>query len=125
MAMRIEESPETEVTQIKEKASATAPAATPMSKGKLAIGVLVFVLAVTAVLVAGILPRLKARAALAAETAVLAAPTVTVVQPKLGAPAQEIVLPSNMQAFTDSPIYARTNGYLRHWYVNIGSRVKA
>jgi RND family efflux transporter MFP subunit len=121
--MRIEESPETEVTQIKEQEPAPMPA--PISKKKLAVGVLAFVLAVAAVVVAGVLPRLKSRAALRTETLTLAAPTVTVVQPKVGAPAQEIVLPSNMQAFTDSPIYARTNGYLRHWYVDIGARVKA
>jgi RND family efflux transporter MFP subunit len=120
--MRIEESPETEVTQIKEQVPAPMPA--PISKKKLAVGVLAFVLAVAAVVVAGVLPRLKSRAALRTETLTLAAPTVTVVQPKVGAPAQEIVLPSNMQAFTDSPIYARTNGYLRHWYVDIGARVK-
>jgi RND family efflux transporter MFP subunit len=47
-----------------------------------------------------------------------------VVQPKRSAPAQEIVLPANVQAFADAPIYARTNGYLRRWYVDIGSRVK-
>ncbi len=110
--MRIEESPKIEVTQTEEQVPVPAPV--PMSKKKLAVGVLVFVLAVAAVVVAGILPRLKSLAAL----------TVTVVQPKVGAPAQEIVLPSNMQAFTDSPIYARTNGYLRHWYVDIGARVK-
>lgn len=119
--MRIEQSPEPELTPINDNVSPPAR----MSRKQLVIGVLVFVLAVAALVVAGILPRLKAQAALRAETIVLAAPTVTVVQPKLGAPAQEIVLPSNMQAFTDSPIYARTNGYLRHWYVNIGARVKA
>jgi RND family efflux transporter MFP subunit len=46
------------------------------------------------------------------------------VQPKRSAPAQEIVLPANVQAFADAPIYARTNGYLKRWYVDIGSRVK-
>jgi RND family efflux transporter MFP subunit len=34
-------------------------------------------------------------------------------------------LPGNIQAFTDAPIYARTNGYLKKWYVDIGARVKA
>ena len=52
-------------------------------------------------------------------------PTVDVIQPKQGAPHQEIVLPGNIQAFTDAPIYARTNGYLKKWYVDIGARVKA
>ena len=46
------------------------------------------------------------------------------IHPKLGAPQAEIILPGNIQAFTDSPIYARTNGYLKKWYVDIGGRVK-
>ncbi|MGH9702894.1 MAG: efflux RND transporter periplasmic adaptor subunit [Candidatus Acidiferrales bacterium] len=59
------------------------------------------------------------------ETTDLAIPTVAVVHAKRGAPQQEIVLPGNIQAFTDAPIYARTNGYLRKWYVDIGAHVKA
>ena len=65
-----------------------------------------------AIVVAGILPRLKARAALKVETNEQAVPNVNVIHPKMGAPQQEIVLPGNMQPFQDSPIYARTNGYL-------------
>ena len=42
----------------------------------------------------------------------------------MGQPSQEFVLPGNMQAYTDSPIYARTNGYLKKWYFDIGARVK-
>jgi RND family efflux transporter MFP subunit len=72
----------------------------------------------------GIVPRLRSRKALAAETNELAAPTVMVTQPKLGAPSQEIVLPGNIQAFVDAPIYARTNGYLKHWYFDIGSHIR-
>jgi RND family efflux transporter MFP subunit len=72
----------------------------------------------------GILPRIQARTALRQETLRMAVPTVAVVQPKRSAPAQEIVLPANVQAFADAPIYARTNGYLKRWYVDIGSRVK-
>ncbi len=82
--------------------------------------------AVTAVLLVifGILPRIQARTALRQETMRMAVPTVAVIQPKRSAPAQEIVLPANVQAFIDAPIYARTNGYLKRWYVDIGSRVK-
>ena len=40
-----------------------------------------------------------------------------------GAAAQEITLPANTQAFIDTPIYARTNGYLRKWYADIGTHV--
>jgi hypothetical protein len=48
----------------------------------------------------------------------------TSLTPQRAAPTQEVVLPGNTQAFIDSPIYARTNGYLRHWNVDIGARVK-
>jgi RND family efflux transporter MFP subunit len=83
------------------------------------------VVAVAALLVVfGILPRIQARTALRQETARMSVPTVAIVQPKRSAPAQEIVLPANVQAFSDAPIYARTNGYLKRWYVDIGSRVK-
>jgi multidrug efflux pump subunit AcrA (membrane-fusion protein) len=87
----------------------------------------ILVLAVaTAVLlvIAGILPRIQARTALRRETAEMAVPTVAVVQAKHSAPAQEIILPANVQAFADAPIYARTSGYLKRWYVDIGSHVK-
>jgi RND family efflux transporter MFP subunit len=47
-----------------------------------------------------------------------------VVFPQEGAPTQEIVLPGNTQAFSDAPIYARTNGYLKHWYFDIGAHVQ-
>ncbi len=55
----------------------------------------------------------------------MAVPAVVVIQPKRSAPAQEIILPASVQAFADAPIYARTNGYLKKWYVDIGGHVKA
>jgi len=79
---------------------------------------------VIGVVISGILPRIQARATLRKETADLAVPTVSVVLPKQSAPAQEIVLPANVQAFADAPIYARTNGYLKRWYADIGAHVK-
>lgn len=88
------------------------------------VAVAAFVI-VAAVVISGIVPRVKARATLRAETNRLAVPTVIVVQPKRSAPGQEIVLPANVQAFKDAPIYARTNGYLRRWYADIGAHVKA
>ena len=86
--------------------------------------IVVALLIIAAIVVAGVLPRLRARAALRTETRDLAIPTVNVMHPKLGAPQTEIILPGNIQAFTDSPIYARTNGYLKKWYVDIGGRVQ-
>src|SRR5579862_1863542 len=95
----------------------------PSGRGKwiAVIGVLVVVL----VVIGGIVPRLKARAALRIETRDLAVPNVSVIHPRRGAPETEITLPGNIQAFNDSPIYARTNGYVKNWYVDIGARVKA
>jgi RND family efflux transporter MFP subunit len=85
---------------------------------------LIAVVLLAALVVGGILPRVRARAALRTETNQMAIPAVVVVKPKPTAPGQELVLPANVQAFMDSPIYARTNGYLRHWYADIGARVK-
>lgn len=88
------------------------------------VAVLAFA-AVVAVVISGILPRIQARNTLAKETKEMAIPTVAVVHPRRSAPSNEIVLPANVQAYIDSPIYARTNGYLKTWYVDIGARVKA
>jgi RND family efflux transporter MFP subunit len=79
---------------------------------------------VAALLVSGILSRVRARTTLKAETAQVALTAVSVVSPKQTAPAEEIILPGNVEPFITSPIYARTNGYLRKWYVDIGARVK-
>ena len=81
--------------------------------------------AVAGIVFSGIAPRIKADNELRKETARLAVRTVTVIQPRRGTPVQEITLPANIQAYTDAPIYARTNGYLRRWYVDIGAHVKA
>src|SRR5216683_8413719 len=68
--------------------------------------------------------RLGERHALAKETEVLAVPSVIVIQPKVAPPQEELVLPSSLEAYTESPIYARTSGYLQHWYKDIGSHVQ-
>jgi RND family efflux transporter MFP subunit len=86
---------------------------------------LVAFLVVAAVVISGIVPRVRARATLRTETNELAVPAVVVAQPKRSAPGQEVILPANVQAFKDAPIYARTNGYLKRWYVDIGAHVKA
>jgi RND family efflux transporter MFP subunit len=72
----------------------------------------------------GIGSRVNAETVLAQETDAAAIPSVAVVHPTLGSPSQEIVLPGDAQAFTDTPIYARTNGYLKAWHVDIGARVQ-
>jgi RND family efflux transporter MFP subunit len=88
------------------------------------LGLAIALIVVAALLVSGILSRVKARNKLKVETAQVALTAVSVVSPKRTAPAEEIILPGNVQPFITSPIYARTNGYLRKWYVDIGARVK-
>jgi len=88
-----------------------------------------FVLVVVAILlitgaVITLVLRLGERRALAKETESLAVPTVIVIQPKAEPPQQDLVLPSSLEAFTESPIYARTSGYVARWYEDIGSRVE-
>jgi len=79
---------------------------------------------VATLLVSGIWSRVKARNTLNVETARAALPSVSVVSPKQTAPAEEIILPGNVEPYISSPIYSRTNGYLKKWYVDIGARVK-
>jgi len=85
---------------------------------------LIALIVVSALLISGIWSRVKARAALNTETAQAALAAVSVVSPKRTAPADEVILPGNVQPYISSPIYARTNGYLRKWYFDIGARVK-
>jgi RND family efflux transporter MFP subunit len=92
-------------------------------RARLALWLAAFLAVVAVVVAAGIIPRLNSRAALRTETTELATPAVAVVLPKLSLPAQEIVLPATIQPWTDAPIYARTNGYLRRWYADIGAQV--
>ena len=73
----------------------------------------------------GIRPRLDARADLKKETATHNVTSVSVTKPKTTSGSQELILPGNLQAFSDTPIYARTTGYLKRWYADIGKKVKA
>jgi RND family efflux transporter MFP subunit len=82
------------------------------------------VIAVAALLISGIWSRVKAGSALHAETVQAAITAVYVVVPKRTSPTDEIILPGNVQPFITSPIYARTNGYLKKWYFDIGAHVK-
>jgi RND family efflux transporter MFP subunit len=84
----------------------------------LIVGVLVLAGAIT------LLQRVAAQRALADETERAAVPVVAVVHPIAEKPDEELVLPGSLQAFQESPIYARTSGYLLKWYKDIGSRVK-
>lgn len=101
----------------------------PLPQGKaistsraISIAVVLFIAAVIVAIV-GIIPRIRAKAALEQATPELAAPTVVLVHPLAGQPANEVVLPASLSAYTDAPIFARTNGYLHKWYFDIGAHV--
>jgi RND family efflux transporter MFP subunit len=95
----------------------------PLSRW-LFVGLAAGALVLCVVIFWGIRDRAQAENALGARTERAAIPTVTVIQPNSGGLPLEIVLPGNTQAFNDTPIYARTNGYLKRWYVDIGAHVK-
>ena len=85
---------------------------------------IIAVVVVAGLLVSGIVSRVRAQKTLKAETAQVALTAVSVVSPKQTVPAEEIILPGNVQPFINSPVYARTNGYLKKWYFDIGAHVK-
>ena len=74
---------------------------------------------------AGIWSRHAAQAALVRSTEYAAMPTVAVAPAQPAPTEEEIVLPGTVQAEYDTPIYARTSGYVKRWYTDIGARVKA
>ena len=83
-----------------------------------------FVLVLLALAV-GILPRIKAHAALRTQTEAFSIPVVSVVRPKAAPAVQRIELPADVQAYQEASIFARTNGYLALWYKDIGTQVPA
>ncbi len=72
----------------------------------------------------GTAARLAQSASLKKETAALATPSAMVFQPQ-AADSGTLVLPGRVQAWAEAPVYARTSGYLRKWYADIGTPVKA
>jgi RND family efflux transporter MFP subunit len=102
----------------------SAPEQKAISPRKALVGVGLFLLVAILLAGFGVLHRKNADKVLANTTAELSAPSVIVMPPAKGAPVESFVLPGNVTAYTDSPIYARTSGYLTRWYFDIGARVK-
>jgi RND family efflux transporter MFP subunit len=88
------------------------------------VGVTIVLIAIVALAVYGIWKRHHNDEVLADTTQRLSAPSVIAIPPRPGAPVDTFILPGNVSAYTDSPIYARTSGYLTKWYYDIGARVK-
>ncbi len=97
------------------------------SRGKGSRVFTILFLVVAALVVLGAVTLFQRRTqyqALAKETETLAIPTVAVMHASVESAEEDLVLPGTMQAYVESPIYARTNGYLKKWYHDIGSRVR-
>ncbi len=101
-----------------------APEGIAISPRAALVGVFVVALLAIVLAVIGILSRIHTDKVLARTTDELAPPTVIALPAKRGGTMTSFVLPGNLTAYTDSPIYARTNGYLLHWYYDIGAHVK-
>jgi RND family efflux transporter MFP subunit len=97
----------------------------PRPKGSRVFTILFLVVIVLVILGAFTLFQRRTQyQALAKETETLAIPTVAVIHAGVESAEEDLVLPGAMQAYVESPIYARTNGYLKKWYHDIGSRVR-
>ena len=115
-----------EANSTEPQSSAQKAAAIPKPPSRaFAFGLTAAAVALGVVIYAGIRERAHAESRLGKVTELAAAATVSIVHPNAGAAAQEIVLPGTTLPFNDTPIYARTNGYLKRWYVDIGTRVQA
>lgn len=88
------------------------------------VGLLVALVVLACIVLYGINSRSKADKSLAVENKAESIPEVHVVYPVGGAAGGSLNLPGNTQAFVDTPIYSRTNGYLKKWYFDIGARVR-
>jgi RND family efflux transporter MFP subunit len=99
------------------------PAPSKTSSRWLLAGLAAAVAVLGIVIYTGIHERAHAETTLGIRTEQAAVPTVNVVRPVAGAASQEIVLPGNTEPFNDTPLYARTSGYLKRWYVDIGAHV--
>ena len=97
----------------------------PPSGHRLKLVALAAGVAAVAIVVVGVLDRVHANQSLVAWTNTQAIPTVTLAKLKAESGASSLQLPGTVQAFSSAPIHARTSGYLKRWYTDIGTRVRA
>jgi len=117
-----ESKPNTPPHALSEHDTVAAPEQKPISGGFALAGVALVLLVFALLAVWGLMSRHHANTVLAERTTELAAPSVIALNPKRGQPVDNFILPGNVTAFTDSPIYARTSGYLTKWYFDIGAK---
>src|ERR1700733_12005394 len=114
--------PPNDTSHAESHSTSVAAADAPKRRGLMVAGLAILI--VGGAIVARFVGRAHAERVIARATLEAAVPSVNVIHPEAGAPNQEIALPGYTQAFTDTPVYARTSGYLKSWRVDIGARVK-
>jgi RND family efflux transporter MFP subunit len=103
---------------------AAAAAPPPVRRSVFLIGGLVLFILLAAAVLYGVRARAAHEDQVKDSTETAAIPTVNTTYPTGGAAGQDVILPGNVQAFIEAPIYARTNGYLKRWYFDIGAHVR-
>ena len=104
--------------------SASSPSTQQKLRRRRLVALTVAIVVAAAAILGQFVERVVAENKLARATLDAAVPSVTVIHPESGAPNQELLLPGYTQAFTDTPVYARTNGYLKTWHFDIGAHVR-
>jgi RND family efflux transporter MFP subunit len=107
------------------KSAAQAPAAAAHPTPRRRLWPLALTGLAAALLLAGILPRVSASAALTQQTQAQSALSVSVLTPRAAPSSNELLLPGAVTPFAEASIYARTSGYLAHWTSDIGAQVKS
>lgn len=105
-----------------DKSAASEPEASPLKLGRAAVIASALTIAVV---VFGVTMRANTAGEVRRWTDERATPSVSLYQPRYDASSNVLVLPGNLQAFFEAPIFARVSGYLKRWDVDIGARVKA
>ena len=108
-------------SQVDAASKVETPPPTPGGRPTIAI---VCAVALVSAIAWGLHVRAASEAAVAHATQAAAILSVNVVHPVAGSKADDLALPGNVEAFTDTPIYSRTNGYLKKWYFDIGAHVR-
>ncbi|HEY1607988.1 MAG TPA: efflux transporter periplasmic adaptor subunit, partial [Paraburkholderia sp.] len=105
--------------------SAPPPAATPATRRRRHVAPLALAALAAALLMTGIVPRLRASTALAAQTAANQQLDVVIVRPTVAPAQQDLLLPGSITPYAEASVYARTSGYISQWNADIGAHVKA
>jgi membrane fusion protein, multidrug efflux system len=105
--------------------SENAPEVRPVPARRIRLGLVVIIAILVVAFIVGTVPRISTKRALAEQTNVDQTPLVAVTHVKRAAPASDLLLPGTLEPLHQAAIYARSSGYVKHWYADIGRQVHA